>query len=137
MYKLDFVVRILYGLLFLVFGLGKFGPFAPPPPVSGEAAYFIGALIVNDFVYDAVGVIEIASAILLITGFAYKLAIIMLAPIVVVILHYLLILTGNGGPAIIMALIHIVSMSYLIYRNWNSFTFLLTSVYAERRNSHA
>ncbi|MCP3142299.1 DoxX family membrane protein [Pyxidicoccus xibeiensis] len=88
------VARVVMGLIFFVFGLNYFFNFLPPmPPPEGQAAqtFFMG-LMASGFVMPIIKVIEIAAGIALLSNRFVPLALILLAPIVVVIagFHFVL-----------------------------------------------
>lgn len=77
------IARVLLGLVFLAFGLNYFVPFLPPqPPPPAEAMGFIVA-IVGSKLLALVKLIEIAAAVALLTNRLVPLALAMLAPVIV------------------------------------------------------
>jgi uncharacterized membrane protein YphA (DoxX/SURF4 family) len=94
---LALIVRILLGLIFVVFGLNGFLNFIPAPPMEGVAGAFIGALISSHYVYLVCGVQLIAGILLLVNQFV-PLALAVLAPVMANILTYHLTMQLNGWP---------------------------------------
>jgi putative oxidoreductase len=82
------IARYLPGLIFLVFGSNMFLNFLPqPPPPPGAAGEFSGLLLTTHYVY-AVGAVMVVSAILLLANRFVGLALVLLAPVLVNILLF-------------------------------------------------
>ena len=64
---LNFIARILRGLIFVVFGSNAFLHFIPMPPPEGLAGDFMKALFASHYSY-VVAVLEIASGALCLVG---------------------------------------------------------------------
>lgn len=97
--KLISGARILLGLVFFVFGLNGFIGFLPAPPLPGPAGAFIGALVGSGYVMTVVKGIEVlAGAALLLNRFV-PLALTVLAPIIVNIVLFHVILTPPNPVA--------------------------------------
>ena len=115
--KFTSIVRILLGIILLVFGLNKFYPlpFLPMPKLPENAAEFMSSLVATGYVLPIVGVIEVFIGILLLTKNWIAFALILLVPISLNILlfHLFLDLPGIGG-AILVAVLN----GILIYKHW-------------------
>ena len=95
------IARILLGLGFTVFALDYFVPFLPaqdPPPP--EALPFLGAFAGSGFL-TLVKVIELGAGILLLTNRFVPLALALLAPIIVGIAAFHILLAPAGMPIVI------------------------------------
>ena len=93
--------RILLGLFMVVFGANKFAGFIPDPELDGEAlAYFMS--IGNAHVLDVVGVFEIITGLMFISGRYMGLALIINAPMAfnALLFHITLDPAGSGGAAV-------------------------------------
>lgn len=88
MSKVTFGARILLGLIFFVFGLNGFLQFLPAPPSTDAANAFGGALFATGYFFPVLKATETISGLLLLTGFAAPLALVILAPITIQILLY-------------------------------------------------
>lgn len=103
--------RVLLGLIFLVFSLNYWLQFLPIPgqPEGSHGAHFMMALFATKFL-AVVKSIELASAVLLLSGRFVNLALTLLGPIIVnIALFHTLIAPGNYGlTALICALALIV-----------------------------
>jgi hypothetical protein len=91
--------RVLLGLAFLVFGLNGFLHFwAPPPPADPEVGRIAGALMESGFIFPVMSFFEVIAAVLLLAGRYVPLALLLLAPILVEIVafHVVLDLAGIG-----------------------------------------
>lgn len=117
--KLTMVLRILMGLIFLVFGANKFGSFLPNPELGEEAGSLIGAIINSGFMWEVMGVIYIVAGLLLIINKAVPFALLLLAPMVVNIFlfHAVLDPAGLAGPSTLVAILQIA----LMYGYWDKF----------------
>ncbi|NAS31009.1 DoxX family membrane protein [Flavobacteriaceae bacterium R38] len=116
--KLIIVLRILLGLMLVVFGANKFFEFLPPFEFANpDAGTFFGALA-NSYVLKTVGLIEVIVGILLLLGKAVPFALILLAPISVnIILFHGTLDPPNIGPAAFVFLVN----TFLIYSHWDSY----------------
>lgn len=104
--------RGLLGLLFFVFGLNGFLNFMPMPPLAGPAGDFIGALAASGYMFPLIKGTEVLAGALLLAGRLVPLALVLLAPIIVNIVAFHLILApGSYG---MMALI----ISLEVYLAW-------------------
>jgi putative oxidoreductase len=102
------IARFLLGLIFLVFGLNGFLHFIPSPPPSGIAGQFAGALFVSNYLV-VVFLLQIVSAILLLLNRYVPLALTLLAPIIVNILLFHILMAPSGLPlAIVVTVLWIV-----------------------------
>ncbi|NER17240.1 DoxX family membrane protein [Spongiivirga citrea] len=117
--KLTMVLRILMGLIFVVFGANKFGGFLPNPELGESAGSLIGAIINSGFMWEVMGVIYIIAGLLLIVNKAVPFALVLLAPMVVNIFlfHAVLDPAGLVGPSTLVAILQIA----LMYAHWDKF----------------
>jgi putative oxidoreductase len=96
------IARILLGLIFLVFGLNGFLHFLPaPPPPPGTAGQFVGALFTSNYLV-VVFVLQLIPAVLLLTNRYVPLALTLLAPIIVNILLFHILMASSGLPLAII-----------------------------------
>lgn len=114
--KVEMILRILIGILLLVFGSNKFFHFIPmptPPPGS-----FMDALIQTGYMMPLIAVSEIIPGCLLLFNKWKGLALVWLAPISINILlfHVAFDLSSIGAGAVLAGL-----NGLLIYANWNTF----------------
>jgi len=91
------VVRVLLGALFLVSGANKLVPFMPMPELPVSAGSFIGALAATGYFLPLLASVEIVMGALLIAGRFVPLALTVLAPIVVQIALFHLVLAPSLG----------------------------------------
>lgn len=97
MKKAFVVLRLLMGLIFVVFGLNGFFNFIQPPPPTEQGMAFLGALFATGYMFPLIKIIEIVGGVALLTGRFVPLALIVLAPIVVNIGLYHTILDFGSG----------------------------------------
>ncbi len=120
MKNLDLVVRVLLGLVFILFGFSKFYAFMPTPPMTSSAANFFGAIIATGYLYELVGILEIMGGILILFNRSSVLGLMILSPIIINIIAYLIFLQHSiGAPPILMVLFLLTSSLFLAYRRWD------------------
>src|SRR5438876_12064972 len=102
------IARFLLGLIFLVFGLNGFLHFIPASLPSGTAGQFVGALFVSHYLV-VVFLLQLVAAVLLLINRYVPLALTLLAPIIVNILLFHLLMALNGLPlALVVTVLWIV-----------------------------
>lgn len=102
------IARFLLGLIFLVFGLNGFLHFIPASLPSGTAGQFVGALFVSNYLV-VVFLFQLISAVLLLINRYVPLALTLLAPIIVNILLFHILMAPSGlSLAIVVAVLWIV-----------------------------
>jgi putative oxidoreductase len=102
------IARFLLGLIFLTFGLNGFLHFIPATLPSGTAGQFVGALFVSNYLV-VVFLLQLAGAILLLTNRYVPLALTLLAPIIVNILLFHVLMALNGLPlALVVTVLWII-----------------------------
>jgi putative oxidoreductase len=103
------IARFLLGLIFLVFGLNGFLHFIPaPPPPSGAAGQFVGALFASNYLV-VVFLLQLTSAVLLLSNRWIPLALTLLAPVIVNILMFHILMAPSGlAPAVVVTVCWIV-----------------------------
>jgi hypothetical protein len=90
------IARFLLGFIFLVFGLNGFLHFIPaPPPPAGTAGQFVGALLASNYLV-VVFLLQLIPAILLLLNRYVPLALTLLAPIIVNILLFHILMVPSG-----------------------------------------
>ena len=114
MQRLITIARVLLGLGFTVFALNYFVPFLPAqdaPPA--EALPFLGAFVSSGML-TLVKVIELGAGILLLTNRFVPLALALLAPIIVGIAAFHILLAPAGMPivAVFVALELVLAWGY-------------------------
>ena len=96
------IARFLLGLIFLVFGLNGFLHFIHSTLPSGTAGQFVGALLASNYLV-VVFLLQLVSAILLLVNRHVPLALTLLAPIIVNILMFHILMDPSGlAPAIVV-----------------------------------
>ena len=99
------ISRYLLGLMFTVFGLNGFLHFIPqPPPASPVALQFMTAMAGSHF-FVLVFLVQLTAGILLLVNRFVPLALVLLAPVLVNILNYHILMDPSGLPAGIVAVI--------------------------------
>jgi uncharacterized membrane protein YphA (DoxX/SURF4 family) len=90
------IVRILLGLLFVVFGSNAFLHFIPMPPLEGLSGQFIGALAQSGYIYVVAGLQVVGGLCLLVASRFVATGLILLGPVIVNILLYHIFLDRGG-----------------------------------------
>ncbi len=91
------IARFLLGLIFLVFGLNGFFHFVSMPAPTGLAGQFMGALFLSHFLI-VIFAIQLIGAVLLLLNRYVPLALSFLAPIIVNILLFHILMAPSGLP---------------------------------------
>lgn len=102
--------RVLLGVIFLVFSLNYWLKFIPIPPSAegSSAALFMGALFGSGFLM-IVKVLELLSAVLLLSGRYINLALTILGPIVVnILLFHVLIKQSDHALSVVIAVLALI-----------------------------
>jgi hypothetical protein len=89
------IARYLLGFIFLVFGLNGFLHFIPAEMPTGTAGQFVGALFVSNYLV-AVFLVQLIGAILLLANRYVPLALTLLAPVIVNILLFHVLMAPAG-----------------------------------------
>lgn len=99
MQKLQVLIpRILLGFMFLLYGLDGFLHFMPPYPSSDKASALVAALIDSGFLWPMMKAIQIIAGILLLINYYVPLALLLLAPLIVIIFCMHLFINPAGLP---------------------------------------
>jgi len=101
--KLPTAARIVLGLVFFVFGLNGFLHFLPMPPMSGPPAEFMGALAATGYMFPLIKGVEVVGGLLLLLGRYVPLALTLLAPVIVNIVAFHIVLApGSVGMLVLL-----------------------------------
>ncbi len=117
------IVRLLLGLLLVLFGLNKLlpTPFIPLPQLPAKAADFMFSLVATGYVLKTVGTLEILIGALLLAKKWVAFALIALVPISLNILLFHLFLDASGiAGALLVATLNVI----LIYKHWSQYNSL-------------
>jgi uncharacterized membrane protein YphA (DoxX/SURF4 family) len=112
------ILRILLGLIFLIFGINKLHTFIPAAMPTGEAGVFLGALASTKY-FAIIGLLEAVGGLLVAAGRFVPLGLTILAPIIVNIFLFGLFLDNHGIP---MAGAVTAVWLFLFWRYKNNFT---------------
>ncbi|MFL6590156.1 MAG: hypothetical protein ACJ8M4_08290 [Chthoniobacterales bacterium] len=93
------IVRVLLGLMFVVFGSNAFLKFmGPPPEMHGQAGAFITALLSSGYMY-VIAVLQILGGLCLLLGARFvPLGLTLVGPVIVNIVLFHVFLEPNGLP---------------------------------------
>ena len=127
---LPLTVRLLLGAMFVVSGANKLVPFLPQPVMPPTAMPFIGGLLAAGYMFPLLGSIEVIAGALLIAGRFVPLALTVLAPIIVnIALFHVLLAPGIGVVVFLLA-----SELYLAWVYRDAFRGLLQPVPVQQMN---
>ena len=115
------IARFLLGLIFLVFGLNGFLNFIPMPPPTGVAGQFIGALFLSHSLI-VIFAIQLIGAVLLLVNRYVPLGLTLLAPIIVNILLFHLLMAPSG---VLLAILVAVLWALVFFSVRSAFAGLL------------
>lgn len=113
--KFTMTVRILLGILLVIFGSNKFLSFIPVEPLSGSAGEFMNSLGATGYIFPIVGILEVFIGVMLLLKKWVPFVIILLAPISINILLFHLFL---DIPGVTIALLIVFFNAILIYKHW-------------------
>jgi uncharacterized membrane protein YphA (DoxX/SURF4 family) len=117
------IVRVLLGLVFVVFGSNIFLHFIPmPPPPPGLLGDFSKALFLSHYLH-VVAVFQIVGGLLLLIGRFVPLGLVLLAPVIVNIDLVHILLDPSGLP---MAIVISILLVFLIWRYRDAFRGILS-----------
>jgi hypothetical protein len=91
------IARYVAGVVFLVFGLNGFLNFIPMPPPAGIAGQFMGALYASHYLW-VIFAFQLVAGVLLLANRYVPLALAMLAPVIVNILSFHVLMAPSGLP---------------------------------------
>ncbi len=108
MNKLTLVIRVLFGLIFFVFGLNGFLNFLPQQPMpEGAAGELINALLQTSYFFPLLKLVEVLCGLAILTGFFVPLALVIIAPVVIHINLFHIFLTPPIGLGLILLAMNI------------------------------
>ena len=116
------VVRVILGLVFVIFGSNFFLGFLPmPPPPPGLVGDFSKVFLASGYFY-VVGAMQLLSGLLLLSGRFVPLALIILAAVIFNILTFHILMNPAGiGPGVVAALLEL----FLLWRYREAFAGIL------------
>jgi len=113
--KFTMVVRILLGILLVVFGSNKFLNFLPLPETAGAGGQFLSSLDATGYIFPFVGVLEVFIGVMLLLKKWVPFVIILLAPISInIVLFHLFLAIPGVGAALLLVLLN----GMLLYKYW-------------------
>ena len=122
-HRIPTVVRLALGTLFFVFGLDGFLHFMPHPPMPEAAGQFAGALFATGYMFPLIKGTEVVAGALLLGGRFVPLALTLLAPVIVNIALFHIVLAPQA-PLVVFLL---GAEIYLAYSYRTSFSGVLNA----------
>ncbi len=98
---INLIPTYLLALIFLVFGSNYFFHFIPMPPMSGDAGTFTGVLYTTGFL-TVLKIFELTFGVLLLINKTKALGILLLAPIVVNIFLFEVLIAHKPGIGVLL-----------------------------------
>ena len=122
MNKAQLIIRILFGLILVIFGSNKFLHFMPMPPMPAEAGAFLGGLAGSGYFFPFLKIVEILCGLGLVLGLFVPLSLVILTPIMVniILFHAFLAPAGLGMPIMLLSM-HL----FLAWKTKDSYAALL------------
>ena len=122
MNKAQLIIRILFGLILVIFGSNKFLNFMPMPPMPEAAGAFMGALVDSGYLMTLVALVEIVAGVSILINKYKTLALVILLPVILnaFLFHLFLDLSGIAGSAVALMM-----NLFLMYANQESYRSLL------------
>ncbi len=118
MNKLILVLRILLGVMLIVFGLNKFIEFLPAIEFANPDAGVLFGALAGSYIIKTVALVEIIAGLLLVINKSVPFALVLLAPISVnIVLFHATLDPASIGPGAFVFLIN----SFLIFKNWGKY----------------
>lgn len=112
------LVRIVLGIILVVFGSNMVHPFIPLPPPTGSAADFMNSLGATGYIFPVVGILEVVIGGMLLLKKWVAFALILLAPISINILLFHVFL---DIPGVSVALLVAILNGIMIYKHWKQY----------------
>ncbi len=112
------LVRIVLGLILIIFGSNKLLHFIPIQPPVGPAAHFMSSLNATGYIFPLLGLLEIFIGLMLLFKKWVPFVLTLLVPISINILLFHLFL---DIPGVIMALLIVTLNTMLVYKNWRQY----------------
>lgn len=117
------IVRLLLGALFVFSGANKLVPFMPMPPMPPPATSLLGAFAATGYFLPLLGLTEVIAGALLIAGRFVPLALVVLAPIVVNIAFFHVVLAPDLASVVMI----VGAQLYLAWAYRDAFSGVLAS----------
>ena len=106
---LSLIPTYLLALIFLIFGSNYFLHFIPTPPMTGDAGTYTGLLYSTGFL-KIVKILEIGIAIMLLLKRTSALALLLIAPIVLNIFLFEVVIAHQVSIGIVLLVLNIISI---------------------------
>ncbi len=112
------IIRILLGLLLIVFGSNKFIDFMPAIEFANPDAGVLFGALAGSYIMKTVGLIEVIAGLLLVINKAIPFALVILAPVSInIILFHLTLDPANIAPGAFVFLLN----TFFIYKYWDTY----------------
>jgi len=123
--KVTKIISVLLGLMLIIFGINKYLNFMPAPENMTEpASDFMKAMMDTGYLFKFIGLVEIVSGFLLIINKWVPFALLIIAPVILNIIMFHLILDVAD---ILPGAIIFILLVYLFRANWSEFLPLFKS----------
>src|SRR5271167_3804056 len=100
------ILRILFGAIFLIFGLNGFLHVIPNLPMSDAAVSFFTAMGATGYMLPLLFATQIVAGVLIVSGVFTPLGLVLIAPVLVnIVLFHAFLAPGGLGLAIVLTII--------------------------------
>ncbi|MFK7971115.1 MAG: DoxX family membrane protein [Bacteroidia bacterium] len=121
--KVTMVIRILLGVMMVVFGLNKFIGFMPQPEMSGTAAELMGIYTASGFMFLVGGLEALGGLALLVNKYVPLALTILVAILFNAVVYHLL----HDPATVVGALVFLVLAVVLVFANKERFAGILSA----------
>lgn len=111
MKKTVFGIQIVFGLIFVVFGLNGFFQFLPMPMPPEGAMKYLGGLMAAPYFFPLLKGVEVVAGLALLANVFVPLALVVLAPIVLHIFLYHTILDPSGAVMAVALVVFLIALA--------------------------
>lgn len=118
------IIRTLMGLLFLFASITYLFNLIPPPPLSGNVKLFMDGMLATGYMMTLIKITELSCGVAFVANRFVPLASVVIAPIIVNISFFHLIVDQSGLP---VAIFLVFANSFVAYSNWAKYKPMLAA----------
>lgn len=114
----EIIVRTLMGLLFLFASIAVLFNLVEQPEQTGNVKLFMDGVLATGYLMPLIKITELVCGVAFVTGFFVPLASIVIAPIIVNIFFFHLLVDTSGLP---VAIFLVLANALVAYSHWNAY----------------